>query len=73
MTDFPESEVHDAIGLPVAFIDQDHGYVRFEVAGKVDIYRLPLQSFFLLGRKIQAEEKRLDPQTPSQSSATDQE
>jgi hypothetical protein len=31
MTEFPENEVHDAIGLPIAFIEQDHGYIRFEV------------------------------------------
>jgi hypothetical protein len=71
--DFPASEVHDATGIPVAFIERDHGYIRFEAEGKVNIYRLPLRSFFLLGRKIQAEEKRLDPRTLSQSSATDQE
>jgi hypothetical protein len=46
MTQFPENEVHDAIGLPIAFIEQDHGYIRFEVEGKVNIYRLPLQAFF---------------------------
>jgi hypothetical protein len=73
MTEFPESEVHDAIGLPIAFIEQDHGYVRFEAEGKVCIYRLPLRAFFLLGRKIQTEVTRLDPQILSQLSANDQE
>ena len=62
MTQFPENEVHDAIGLPIAFIEQDHGYIRFEVEGKVNLYRLPLQAFFLLGRRIQAEVRKLDPQ-----------
>ena len=73
MTKFPENQVHDAIGLPIAFIEQDHGYIRFEVGGKVNIYRLPLQTFFLLGRKIQAEVRKLDPQILSQWSATGQE
>jgi hypothetical protein len=72
MLDFPENEVHDPIGLPIAFIEQDHGYIRFEVHGKVSIYRLPLRSFSLLGRKIQAEVTRLDPQILSRLSATDQ-
>ena len=66
MTQFPENEVHDAIGLPIAFIEQDHGYIRFEVEGKVNLYRLPLQAFFLLGRRIQAEVRKLDPQILSQ-------
>ena len=48
MTQSPENEAHDAIGLPIAFIEQDHGYIRFEVEGKVNIYRLPLQTFFCL-------------------------
>jgi hypothetical protein len=73
MTKFPENEVHDAIGLPIAFIEQDHGYIRFEVEGKVNIYRLPLEAFFLLGQKIQGEVKKLDPQILSQRSATGQE
>ena len=73
MAQFPENEVHDAIGLPIAFIEQDHGYIRFEVEGRVNIYRLPLQAFFLLGRKIQAEVRKLDPQILSQWSATGQE
>jgi hypothetical protein len=73
MTQFPENKVHDAIELSIAFIEQDHGYIRFEVEGKVNIYRLPFQTFFLLGRKIQAEVKKLDPQILSQWSATGQE
>jgi hypothetical protein len=27
MIKFPENQVHDAIGLPIAFIEQDHGAV----------------------------------------------
>ena len=74
MTQFPPDEqIHDATAQ--AYTDEtkpDHGYVRFELAGKIKIYRLPLPAFARLARDIQNAMRRLDPQNPPPSPANDQ-
>jgi hypothetical protein len=74
MTQFPENEhINDASAQ--AFIDENdpsHGHVRFEAAGTIRIYRLPLSAFSRLARDIQSAMRQSSQSNPPQFPANDQ-
>jgi len=75
MTSFPILEA-DEVSSAQAYLvgnEPDHGYIRFRLAGKVRLFRLPKRVFELLGRQIHNVSNPQAPENPSQSQANTQE
>jgi hypothetical protein len=74
MPTYPEDE-HLRDATATAYIDEtspDHGYVRFELPGRIETYRLPLPAFARLARDIQNAMRRSGPQNQPPFPANDQ-
>jgi hypothetical protein len=76
MSNFPESKPPTTATSAQAYIepnDQNHGTLRFVFPDSVELIRVPLPIFSLLGNEIHGAMRKQDFQSVARSPANDQE